>query len=200
MARGSESLLVISPLLSTRALLPFQASVSLFRQGYKQSHDRCWDFKAVFNGQENTIKQTEHDDRGGIWEREQREICQKKKFILKIVLASTSMPYWKDTSDLYYGLTKTWLSYFIMCSGLHLSNNLLWAQHTKSPACITDVTGFCNQICFGSSNSQTLQPLWTPQATETPHSKLINHEFCCGVLVQFNKHSSPPISHITPRL
>lgn len=129
MARGSESLLVISPLLSTRALLPFQASVSLFRQGYKQSHDRCWDFKAVFNGQENTIKQTEHDDRGGIWEREQREICQKKKFILKIVLASTSMPYWKDTSDLYYGLTKTWLSYFIMCSGLHLSNNSVKVQH-----------------------------------------------------------------------
>lgn len=77
-ARGSKSLLVISPLLSTRALLPFQASVSLFRQGYKQSHDRCWDFKALLNGQDNTIKQTEHDDRGGIWEREQREICQKK--------------------------------------------------------------------------------------------------------------------------
>lgn len=108
------------------------------------------------------------------------------------------MPHWKDTSDLYYGLTKTWFSYFIMCSGLHLSNNLLWAQHTKSPACITDVTGFCNQICFGSSNRQTLQPFWTPQATETPHSKLINHEFCCWALVQFNKHSSPSYLTLTP--
>lgn len=58
-ARGSESLLVISPPLSTRSAVPFQASASLSRQDYTQSHDHCWDFKAPFNGQDNAMKQNQ---------------------------------------------------------------------------------------------------------------------------------------------
>lgn len=73
-ARGSESLLVISPLLSTRSVVPFQASASLSRQDYIQSHDHCWDFKAPFNGQDNAIKQTQLDDRGGLWEEKQGQM------------------------------------------------------------------------------------------------------------------------------
>ncbi len=75
-ARGSEGRLVISPLLSTRSMVPFQASASLFRQDYIQSHDHCWDFKTLFNGQDNKITQTSPDDGGGIKEEKQGRLSE----------------------------------------------------------------------------------------------------------------------------
>lgn len=51
-ARGCESRLVISPLLSTRSLVSFQASASLSRQDYyPQTREQCRDLKTLFNGQ-----------------------------------------------------------------------------------------------------------------------------------------------------
>lgn len=75
--RGSESLLVISPLLSTRSAVAFQASASLSGQDYIQIHNHWWDFKAPFNGQDNTIKETQLDDRGGFREEKGvRDVCE----------------------------------------------------------------------------------------------------------------------------
>lgn len=50
-ATGSERLLVISPPLSTRSVVPFQASASLSRRDYIQSHGQ----------QDGTTKQTQPD-------------------------------------------------------------------------------------------------------------------------------------------
>lgn len=114
-----RSPLVILPLLSTSSLVPFQASVSLSRQYYTQSHRHRWDFKALCNEQDNTIKHTRLDDGGGFGEDTQgQQLSDDSAKHVVFLIYNTA---WRDGFTLII-ITYIYIKIFFVRSDSDVSN------------------------------------------------------------------------------
>lgn len=78
-ARGAERPLVIFLLLSTRSLVPFQASAPLSRQDYIQSHDQCWDLKTLVKGQHHEAPNSMGEEDSG--RKRQRQLSEESNIM-----------------------------------------------------------------------------------------------------------------------